>query len=70
MLEKIKFEKLEVLNLGKNQIIDIKIFENVNFKVLKQLFLIFYCSYIYLMYIYYDMALFSLVGLVKTIAIP
>ena len=37
MLEKIKFEKLEELELGGNNILNIDIFEKINFKELKQL---------------------------------
>jgi len=38
-LEKVKFEKLEVLSLTENKISDINILEKVNFKELKKLFL-------------------------------
>ena len=37
MLEKVKFEKLEELDLGHNKISDINILEKFNFKELKQL---------------------------------
>ena len=33
VLEKVKFENLEVLNLNSNQIIDIKVLEKVNLKI-------------------------------------
>ena len=37
MLEKVKFEKLEKINLNKNKIIDISVLEKCNFKELKVL---------------------------------
>ena len=38
-LEKVKFDKIEILDLSKNKISDIEILEKVNFKNLKKLFL-------------------------------